>query len=137
MAEIAAPVFKKLYKATLPSINYIFKNGKPAIFVRGKFATDIAAEVEELDNEIALGHPHIFIDPNEAEQAPGDTDLLAGLRLKLEAEIRAEMAAASLISNDRGTAAPTILKPASTVDIAAAAAGSGPVQIIAGPTTRK
>ena len=128
---------KKLYKATLPSINYIFKNGKPAIFVRAKFATDVPAESEELDAEIALGHPHIYIDLNEPEEAPGGMDLLAGLRLKLEAEIRAEMAAASLISNDMGNTAPTLLRPASTVDIAAAAAGSGPVTIVAGPTSKK
>lgn len=117
---------RKLYKATLPSINYIFKNGKPAIFVRGRFATDVQAEYEELDAEIAAGHPHIYIDADEPIAEANTADLISGLRAQLEAKIRAEMAAASDINNDRGTVEPTALKPASTVDVAPAAAGNGP-----------
>jgi hypothetical protein len=116
----------KLYKATLPSVNYIFKNGKPAIFVRGKFATEVAAEIEELDFEIAAGHPHIYVDKDEPEADSGNQNLLAGLRAQLEAEIRAEMAAASSLKNDMGNSEATKLIPASTVDIAAAALGAGP-----------
>lgn len=117
----------KLYKATLPSINYIFKNGKPAIFVRGRFSTDVPAEIEELDDEIAKGHPHLYVDKDEpVAEVPVTGNLLAGLRAQLEAEIRAEMQAANSLSNDMGTTEAVKLIPASTVDVAAAAAGAGP-----------
>lgn len=115
----------KLYKATIPSINYIFRNGKPAIFVRGKFATDIASEIAELDEEIANAHPYLFVDTDEPTAETATGDLIAGLRATLEAEIRAEMAAASALTNDMGTSEQTKLVPSSTVDIAVAAAGNG------------
>lgn len=116
----------KLYKATLPSINYIFKNGKPAIFVRGRFSTNIAAEIAELDAEIAAGHPHLFVDKDEPIVAePTTNEMLAGLRAQWEAEFRAKMAEANQLSNDRGTSEVTKLVPGSTVDVAAAIANSG------------
>lgn len=116
----------KLYKATLPSINYIFKNGKPAIFVRGRFSTNIAAEIAELDAEIAAGHPHLFVDKDEPIVAePTTNEMLAGLRAQWEAEFRAKMAEANQLSNDRGTSEVAKLVPGSTVDVAAAIANSG------------
>ena len=116
----------KLYKATLPSINYIFKNGKPAIFVRGRFSTNIRAEIAELDAEIAAGHPHLFVDKDEPIVAePTTNEMLAGLRAQWEAEFRAKMAEANQLSNDRGTSEVTKLVPGSTVDVAAAIANSG------------
>lgn len=113
----------KIYKATLPSVNYIFKNGKPAIFIQGKYATAVVAEIAELDDEIALGHPHIFVDPNEAEIDSNALSPIEALTAQIRAQLVAEMQAATDPSNDMGTSTQGALKPASTSDIAAAAVG--------------
>jgi hypothetical protein len=113
----------RIYKAHLPSVNYVFTNGKPAIFVAGKFATTVASEIEELDREIAAGHPHIYIDENEREVPAETIDPIAALRAQIEAEIRATMAAATNPNNDMGSTTPEPLKPASSADISDAAGG--------------
>lgn len=122
-AQAEAEVVATIFKATLPSINYVFKNGKPAIFVSGKFITAIPAEVAELKAEIEAGHPHIYIDAKEAEIAAAAIDPMAGLRAQIEAEIMAKMAAATNPENDMGTVEQVPLKPGSSQDIAAAAIG--------------
>lgn len=112
-----------IFKASLPSVNYIFKNGKPAIFVAGKFATIVPAEIEELKAEIASGHPHIYIDEKEAEIDSSKIDPIQSLRAQIEAEIRAKMAEATALDNDRGTTEPEKLKPSSSTDVMEAASG--------------
>jgi hypothetical protein len=113
----------RVFKATLPSVNYIFKNGKPAIFVNGMYTTDVPFEIEELDAEIATRHPHIFIDESMREIDSAKVDPIAALREKIIAEYQATMAAATAQDNDLGTSTQGALKPASSVDIAAASAG--------------
>jgi hypothetical protein len=113
----------RLYKATLPSINYVFRNGKPAIFVQGRFSTGVPDEIAELDDEIAKGHPHIFVDAEEKEISSVFVDPIQALRSKIEAEVRAQMAAASNLSNDRGNYDQGKLVPASSTDVAVAAEG--------------
>lgn len=116
-----------LFKARIPAINYVFKNGKPAIFIRGRFSTDVQSEIDELNAEIALNHPHIYIDDTETSVESDGSDLVSGLRERLRAELIAEMAIAGSLSNDRGASKDGPIKPASTVDVAVLAAGSGPV----------
>lgn len=113
----------RVFKATLPSVNYIFKNGKPAIFVNGMYTTDVPFEIEELDAEIATRHPHIFIDESMREIDSAKVDPIAALREKIIAEYQATMAAATSLDNDLGNSTQGALKPASSVDIAAASAG--------------
>jgi hypothetical protein len=113
----------QIFKARIPSVNYIFKNGKPAIFVSGKFATTNKSEIDELTEEVAAGHPHIYID---AEEATMDADLISpidALRDKIRAELMAEMAAATNPSNDMGSTTQEPIKPASSQDIATASVG--------------
>ena len=117
----------RVFKATLPSVNYIFKNGKPAIFVNGMYTTDVPFEIEELDAEISTRHPHIFIDESMREIDSAKVDPIAALREKIIAEYKATMAAATSMDNDRGTAEAPKLKPASTSDIMEAAAGGSGV----------
>lgn len=119
MSEQLASIFK----ARIPSVNYIFKNGKPAIFIQGKFATANQAEIDELTEEIKNGHPHIYID---TEEATIDAELISpidSLRDKIRAELMAEMAAATNPENDMGTSTQEPVKPASSQDIAQAAVG--------------
>lgn len=113
----------RVFKATLPSVNYIFKNGKPAIFINGMYTTDVPFEIEELDAEIATRHPHIFIDESMREIDSAKVDPIAALREKIIAEYKATMEAATAQDNDLGTSTQGALKPASSVDIAAASAG--------------
>lgn len=120
-----------VFKATLPSINYIFRNGKPAIFVQGKYSTSVEAEIDELKDEIAKGHPHIYVDPEEAEIDSSLVDPLSALRAKIEAEIRAKMAAATNPENDMGKTTQEPLKPASSQDIQEAAGGGSGVALAA------
>lgn len=113
----------RVFKATLPSVNYIFKNGKPAIFVQGVYTTDVVSEIEELDAEIAARHPHIFIDAAMREIDSSAVDPIAALREKIIAEYKATMASATSLDNDMGKSNQGPLKPASSVDVAAATAG--------------
>jgi hypothetical protein len=121
----------KIFKATLPSVNYIFKNGKPAIFVNGKFHTSIPAEIQELEAEIAAGHPILYIDSAEAEVDSTKVDPIAGLRESIIAEYKASMAAATNPDNNMGDSAQDPLKPSSTNAIQDAAAGGSGVGLAA------
>lgn len=113
-----------VFKATLPSVNYIFRNGKPGIFVQGKYMTDVPAEISELTEEIAAGHPHIYIDAAEAEVDSKFVDPIAALTEKIRKQLVEEMAAATNPANDMGTSVPEVLKPANSSDIAEASAGA-------------
>jgi hypothetical protein len=121
----------KIFKATLPSVNYIFKNGKPAIFVSGKFHTSIPAEIRELETEIAAGHPILYIDSAEVEVDSTKVDPIAGLRESIIAEYKASMAAATNPDNNMGDSAQDPLKPSSTNAIQDAAAGGSGVGLAA------
>jgi hypothetical protein len=45
----------------MPFLNYVFSKGKMAVFKHHRYATDIPAEIEELDKEVAAGkHPQIY-----------------------------------------------------------------------------
>jgi hypothetical protein len=125
----------RVFKSTIPSINFIFGNGKPAIFQGGVFRTDIPSEISALEYEIAQGHPHIFIDPNEREVDSELLDPMKALRAKIREEILAEEAEkarlAADVTRDMGTSDQSAVKPASTLDIAPAAAGGSGASLVA------
>lgn len=59
---------KKVYKSTMPSLNYVTRLGRNVNFgIHQKVETDHPQEIEELEREVANKHPHIYIDPNETE----------------------------------------------------------------------
>jgi hypothetical protein len=117
----------RVFKAHLPSVNYIFRNGKPAIFVNGRYATDMPSEIQELEEEIGFGHPHLYIDADEKEVDSAQVDPIAALTDRIRAKLIAEMAVATDMSNDMGETKQEPLKPASSSDVAPAAAGGGPI----------
>ena len=121
----------RVFKSTLPSVNYIFGNGKPAIFINGVFRTDIANEIFALEEEVKQHHPHIYIDPKETEIDSELVDPMNALRAKIIAEFVATQAAATALTNDRGTSDQSGAKPASTTDVASAAAGGSGAQLLA------
>lgn len=67
---------KRVYKNTMLSSQYIFKNGKAAHFTNGRYSTDDAQEIFELDAEIKLGVPHIYIDPADSQEDSGLQDFV-------------------------------------------------------------
>lgn len=121
----------RVFKSTIPSVNYIFGNGKPAIFVNGVFRTDIPGEIDALQNEIAQHHPHIYIDENEREIDSELIDPMNALRAKIIAQYVADQVAATSMTNDRGTSDQSGAKPANTADVAPAAAGGSGAQLLA------
>lgn len=125
-----APTPKRVFKSHIPSCNFIFSNGKPAIFVGGKYITDNENEIQSLEYEIKQGHPHLFIDPDEREVAIplSGNELVAGLRAKIIAELEAEGRLASDPGRDMGSSDQSQVKPANSQDVAPAAAGGSGVQ---------
>ena len=68
---------KRVYKNTLLDSQYLFRNGKSAHFVGGRYLTDVKEEIEELDNEIRNGIPHIYVDPEDTVVDTGKEDFVA------------------------------------------------------------
>lgn len=121
----------RVFKSTIPSVNYIFGNGKSAIFVNGVFRTDIPAEIQALEYEVTQHHPHIYIDEKEREIDSELIDPMNALRAKIIADYVANQAAATALNNDRGTSDQSGAKPANTSDVASAAAGGSGAQLLA------
>lgn len=112
-----------VYKNRIPSCHYVFRDGSQATFVNGEFKTANPYEIEQLDKEVRMNHPHIYIDKTvpAVVSAKAEADPMAALRAKIRAEILAESAPQDMGSNrpQDGSA----LKPSSTADIATAVAG--------------
>lgn len=77
---------QKLFKSRMPSCQYFFKDGSRADFVSGRFSTDDAEKISELELELTKNHPHIYIDDNEVEVDTAKQDPLEHLRTKFIAE---------------------------------------------------
>lgn len=122
----------QVFQATLPSVNFILKNGKPIIFVNGVFRTDVDTEAAELDQEIKLGHPHIRRPLIEAERTIESemVDPMNALRASIIKEFLAKQAAATDINNDMGKTEQTSVKPANSQDVASAMAGGSGAQLV-------
>lgn len=116
----ADKVEKRFYRSVAPSMVYIFGNGKPCIFVRGRFSTDNSKEIAELDNEIALGHPHIrkMTEEEIAEHVTTPEDALLALREQIIAEYIATQP-----GRDMGTSAAGPVRPSNSDSVAVAMAG--------------
>jgi len=111
----------RVFKSTIPSISYLYKDGVSAVFQFGVHRTADEKRIAELEAEINAGHPHIYIDPAEREI---DEDMINPenvLRAKLRAEILAELQDPT---RDMGSYTPQELKPSSTADISTAAIDS-------------
>ena len=113
----------RVFKSTIPSVNFIFANGKPAIFQQGVYRTDVEWEIAELEKEVLAKHPHIFIDEKEREIDSEMVDPMNALRAKIISDYLAAQEKATNPMNDMGTTTQEPLKPASSRDVAVAAAG--------------
>ena len=126
-ATVETPT-KRLYWATMPFLNYVFKKGKMAVFKHHRYATDIPAEIEELEAEIAGGHPQIYIKEDQKFLTAEMEDPMKALRAKFFAEFQAQQAKFVDPTNDLGTSSQQAIRPQSTSDIASVAAGGDATQ---------
>ena len=118
-----------VFKSTVPSITFIFANGKPAHFVQGTYRTAVDWEISALTAEVTQGHPHLFIDAAEKTIESDMIDPMNALRAKIIADYLEEQARALNPSNNPGDSEQGSVKPASTRDIADAAMGGSGVQV--------
>jgi hypothetical protein len=87
---------------SLVNCRYTFRNGKDANFLGGRYTTDNAAEIDELNHEISEGHPHIYVKEDERTIDTTVVDPMEAIRAKVRQELLAEMAANTAKDNDRG-----------------------------------
>lgn len=118
------------YFSNIPACRYVFKSGTVAEFMNGKYLTSSPKEIEELEEEIKQGHPHLYI---KKGHETADNDPLAGLKQKIINDYIAgqkkAMEEATNGSRDFGNtpSAASIaeqIKPASSVKVASVAGKS-------------
>ena len=101
-------------------MSYLFKNGKAAIFVQGRFSTAIEAEIEELQAEVKAGNPYIFFDKNEpVAKVVTSEEFLKDMKAQIIAEYLASQESKELPDQEVARLVPT-----STADIAPVTIGS-------------
>lgn len=123
----------RVFKSNIPSINYIFPWGTVAAFQQGYYRTDDEREVEHLNAEVKLRHPHIFVDENEREVDSKLVDPMEALKAKIIADFLVAQEKANDPSNDMGSSDQSAVKPANSRDVAVAmAGGSGGPTLIPG-----
>lgn len=83
----------KLFKSSILSCKMHTQSGKEINFVRGRYATADKKEIEFLEAEVEAGHPHISVDPKEAEIDSVQVDPVAAIKAKAIADYIAEQAA--------------------------------------------
>lgn len=115
----------QLFKSRIPSCSVIFPNGKAAIFVGGRYATKFENEVAIFEEEIALGHPHIYRDPDELTVDSERQDPHSIQIDKVRKDLMQEMLQASLEGKDLGEYLQGQLNPANSETVAAAVANGG------------
>lgn len=115
---------KNLFKSQFTSHRYIFKDGKTAAFIDSKYLTDVESEIEELNHEIKLGHPTIYVDPDQVTIDPKDLDPLNAIRKSLREEIMQELVSDKGITNDGADMAAKLKGISTSVNTVAAAASS-------------
>ena len=115
---------KRVFKSRVPFCKYIFKGGKEAPFIAGRYLTDIKSEIEELEAEVEAKHPTIYIDSAEKEVNTAKLDPIEEIKRRAIAEFIASQAAANNKANDRGNYDAGKLNVTTSATVAEAAAGS-------------
>jgi hypothetical protein len=65
--ENHVPKMKHVFKCSIHGSSMVLKNGKRIPFIGGVYFTDVQAEIDEINEEIAKGIPNIYVDENEKE----------------------------------------------------------------------
>jgi len=117
-----------LFKSQQTSWTYYCRKGQPCVFVQGQYFTKDPVIIQELKEEVANGHPAIYIDENQVTFNPETDTPMAKLRSQMREQIIAELMesqknASGDPARDMGTSKQDQLNPASTSTIAPVAAG--------------
>ena len=124
------------FKCNIPSSRFVFKSGKVAHFNCGIYNTESQKEIDELNAEVAEGHPHITA---AGEITAEQLDPMSALRAKIIEEYKASAERANNPNNDMGSTSTDsnqkMQAAASTKSIAPVTAGS--VQISAAKPASK
>ena len=90
------------YFSTRPKIAITMPLGERIYFVGGQYVTDKAKEIEFLDEQIASGHPMIFVQKGNETVTQEQLDPLAAVKAKAVAEYLAQQAKQQDPSRDMG-----------------------------------
>lgn len=112
-----------VFFGSIPSMKYILKNGKICNFIGGRYTTDLAHEIAELEEEITLGNPHMFINDQLRTMSKAELDPLHALKKRAIEEYLAQQAAASQLDAGTTVDAKSSAGMATTQSLAAVAAG--------------
>lgn len=118
-----------VFKSRQPYVKYAFGDGREAEFIKepgkpnGVWYTNVPELIAELQYQIQMRHPLIYVDPSDATIMAEDRDPKVRQRKQLIADLMAEGWVKTDPSNDMGNSIQGNLKVASTTDIAATAAG--------------
>jgi uncharacterized Zn-finger protein len=115
---------KAKFKCYIPFCKFTTKLGKDLNFLNHEHITDNENDIKELMEEVANGHPHIYIDKDDNIVDTAITDPLEEIKRKAVEEYLAKQEAAVDATKDLGTTEAEPLKPTSSLDILKAAAGS-------------
>lgn len=92
---------KNLFLSSLKNCKYLFKNGKEAHFISGEYLTDIKSEIDELEEEVKLKHPHIYTDLDKLTVDTTKLDPLEEIKKKaVEEYLAAQSKAVDLGTTD-------------------------------------
>ena len=91
MSESSATEEKiyKVFYCRIPNSNFIFPDGSIAAFTGGRYVTDDPDKAAYLKQQVTLGNPHIYINPEQVEVTAKDLDPLAELKARIIAEYEA------------------------------------------------
>lgn len=120
-ADTSKLAVARVFRSNIPSMRYVFKQGKVAPFISGRYTTDIAHEIEELDAEIAHRHPNISANKEEIVDT---IEPLEALKKKHFEEFLLMQAKTLDKTNDAGTSEQGKLNVANSTTVAPGAAGS-------------
>lgn len=90
------------FQNTLGNCRFTFSKGKDANFLSGEYLTNNQAEIDELNAEVAAGHPHIYIKTDRVTVDTTYVDPLEAIKARAVEEYKASLAASLDKSNDRG-----------------------------------
>ena len=96
-----------VFKSTLQSFNYFYKNGMSAVFIGGRYTTNNEKLAREMFEEVgAIGktksnHPYIFVDEDESEIDSEALSPLEVIKLQAKEEARKELLAEQAAATSR------------------------------------
>ena len=93
---------KHAFQCSLGYSRFTLSKGKDVHFLNGEYLTDIQSEIDELNTEVANGHPHITVNPDRVTVDTKFVDPLEAIKAKAIADYLANQAASLDKTNDRG-----------------------------------